>query len=212
MSDLLPTVEHFRSWAAAYPAAERRGEWECGYEDWGTLYEAVLTFVNQRPFPSWSGDELSAVLYAVARDNEIGHLSRKIREHGDGLLLNLTEAGVRVGEADAKWQLAAQLGHAVEDAPRRDQLLQTLAQDGHEYVRRRALESLARTESPATEQVALEAWSRADESQQWARMMALWALHHIRSSRLEPLLAEAERDERPYLSEYAAKVRRGEEG
>ena len=73
-----------------------------------------------------------------------------------------------------------------------------------------SLLTLARLRSPATEQLALEAWSRSDESQQWARMAALWALYRVGSDQLERLLAEAEQDERPSLARYAAKVRTGE--
>jgi hypothetical protein len=210
MPELLTEVERFRSWAATLPPAERGGEWECDYNNWNALYTAVLTFVDARPLTSWSPEELSAVLYAVARDNEMQHLSHEIRERGDDLLLNLAEASLKVGEADAKWQLATELGNVETDVGRREELLRVLARDQQEYVRRRALQSLAHTRSPKTEQLALEAWSRADESQEWARMMALWALHHIRSPRLETLLEEAERDARPYLSEYAAKIRRGD--
>ena len=210
MPELLAEVERFRSWASTYPTDHRRCEWECEYEDWDELHAAVLGFVGRSPFPSWSAEELSAVLYALARDNWAEHLSREIAGRDDDLLLDLAEASLRVGEPDAKWQLAAQLEHARTDAARRDQLLLTLARDEDEYVRRRSFKALARLGSPATEQLALEAWSRPDESQQWARMMALWALHRVGSARLEPLLAEAEREERPYLSEYAAKVRNGD--
>jgi hypothetical protein len=41
-------------------------------------------------------------------------------------------------------------------------------------------------------------------------MMVLWCLHRTGSPHLETLLAEAEQDERPLLSEFAKKVRRGE--
>ena len=68
----------------------------------------------------------------------------------------------------------------------------------------------ARTASPATERLALEAWSRPDESQQWARVNALWALPRLGSPHLEPLLAAAERVDQPHLSAFASKFRRGE--
>lgn len=210
MPELLVEVERFEAWAGAWPAGQRGGAWECGYGDWESLYAAVLGFLDRKPFSSWSEEELSAVLYAIARDNDMEHLSREIAGRGDGLLLDLAEASLRVGEPDARWQLAARLGHATADAARRDQLLLTLARDVNEYVRRRSLEALARLGSPATEQLALEAWSRPDESQQWSRMMALWALHRVGSTQLDRLLAEAELDQIANLSQYAAKVRSGD--
>jgi hypothetical protein len=41
-------------------------------------------------------------------------------------------------------------------------------------------------------------------------MMALYCLHKLGSPRLEPLVAEAERDARQYLRGYAERIRRGE--
>ncbi len=105
MADVLAEVERFRAWAATYPA-ERSGEWECDCENWNGLYAATLAFVDEGPFASWSPGELAAVLYAVARDHEMEHLSREIRDRGDELLINLAEASLRVGEPDARWQLA----------------------------------------------------------------------------------------------------------
>jgi hypothetical protein len=82
-----------------------------------------------------------------------------------------------------------------------------MARDEHEYVRRRALESLAKVGSPAVEELALDAWHRPDEDQEHARMMVLHCLDHIGSLLLEPLLAEAERDGRQYLREFAQGLR-----
>jgi hypothetical protein len=207
MHDLLREVERFRSWAAKYLLTERNAEWEVNYADWDRLYAAVSVFIQERPVNSWSAAEMSAILYVIARDNECESLSD---EFGDDLLLDLTEASLATEEVDAKWQFAAQLCRVKTDIERRERLLQILAQDENEYVRRRALQSLARTESPVTEEYALDAWRRPDESQEWARMNALWALHRIKSPRLAPLWAEAEQDERQHLSEYAARVRNGE--
>jgi hypothetical protein len=99
---LLHEVGRFRVWAAAYPVAERRGEWECGYTEWQSLYLAVLCFVAQHPMASWTDEELSAVLYAIARDNEMEHLAGEIGEHYPILLADLAEAAIRSGEASAK--------------------------------------------------------------------------------------------------------------
>ena len=207
---LLEEIGRFRAWAAAYPIAERSGEWECDYGNWDTLYEAVRAFMEEGPFASWSAEQRSAVLYAVARDNECGNLMYQICERGEELLLALAETSLSTGEPEAKWQFAIALAQVQQDSSRREQLLQKLARDESEYVRRRALQSLALTGSHATEEMALEAWSREDESQEYSRAMALWALHHVHSPRLEQLLDEATRDHRPVLSAYAAKIRRGD--
>lgn len=211
MPDLLTEVARFRGWAADnYPPDQRNGEWECDYEQWGPLHEAVLAFVTARPLSSWSDEELRAVLYAVARDNEIQHLAREIRRRHPDLLVGLARAAVAVGERDDRWQLAEELGHLDRPGGEVEGVLLQLARDEDEYVRRRALGALLRLGSSAVEQLALEAWHRPDPDQEWARMMALACLFKVGSPHLEPLLAEAERDGRPYLSGYAERVRRGQ--
>ena len=90
-----------------------------------------------------------------------------------------------------------------------ERLLLALAGDEDEYVRRRALSSLARLGSAAVEELALAAWSKQDAAQEWARMNVLWSLHRIGSPLLARLLVEAETDERPYLSDYARRLREG---
>lgn len=209
MPELTLEIDRFRLWADAQPVNRRSGEWECNYPDWNPLYEVVLLFVTTHPFHEWSSEELAAVLYAVARDNECQVLAREIR-YDPEMLLSLAKAAADCGEPDAKWQLAedpGQLGHGGREV---EQVLVTLACDADEYVRRRSLRALARLRSPAVEKLAWAEWHRADENQQWARMMVLWCLHRIGSSLLEPLLGEAERDDRPDLCSYAKRVRQGE--
>jgi hypothetical protein len=204
--DLIAEVDRFREWAKAYPPDQRSGEWECGYTFWGSIYDAVLEFTQARAFDSWSAEELEAVLYAIARDNEIEHLSGEIRRRHPDLLLALAREAIRTGERENRWQLAEELGH-VSGAGDAESLLLILARDGDEYVRRRSLKSLARLGSPAVDELALEAWHRADPEQQWARMMVLDCLEMIGSPHLEALLRDAEKDERKYLAEFANGIR-----
>lgn len=207
--DLLTEVGRFRAWADSYPHAVRTSEWECDYDSWPSLYDAVLEFVASRPLESWSADEFQAVLYAIARDNEMQHLAREIRRRRPELILPLAGAAIRIGERDDRWQLAEELGQLGRSGGEAERLLLRLAHDEHEYVRRRALGALARLGSPLVEELALEAWHRPDEDQEWARMMALECLRSVGSPHLEPLLAEAERDAREYLPGFAKGLRRG---
>jgi hypothetical protein len=57
VADLMSEVAQFQDWAAAYPPERRGGEWECDYDQWPNLYDAVLEFVDARPFSSWSAEE-----------------------------------------------------------------------------------------------------------------------------------------------------------
>jgi hypothetical protein len=205
VADLITEVDRFRAWADAYPHAGQYGEWECDYTEWPALYEAVFQFVAGRPFESWSDAEVRAVLYALARDNEMQHLSREFRKRHPELLEPLAREALDVGERDDSWQLAVELGSIGIGG---EQLLLELARDRHEYVRRRALESLARIGSPAVAELALAMWHRPDEDQEHARMMVLHCLELVGSPQLESLLAEAERDARQYLRGFAVEMRR----
>jgi hypothetical protein len=208
MPTLLSKVEKFKAWANSYPHCY--GEWECDYQGWRPLYAAFQSFIRAKDFVTWSTEELSDVLYAIARDNEIEDLAREVTRFDTALLLDLTEAAIKIGERDAKWQLATQLGIAEANNSRSEELLLILAQDQDEYVRRRSLQALTLIGSSSAERLALEAWSRPDEAQQWARMTTLWVLHHIGSRQLEQFLQEAERDPSfSYLIEYAEKIRSG---
>jgi len=207
---MLAEVARFRLWADDYPVDRRTAEWECDYPAWGLLYDATVQFVSARPMAAWSAEELEAVLYTIARDNEMQYLSREIRERRPDTLLSLALAAVERGEPDAKWQLAEELGHLGKARREAERLLLILARDADEYVRRRSLGSLARLDSAAVEELALAEWHREGDNQQWSRMNALWSLQRVGSPRLEALLAEAEQDERSYLSGYAGRVRRGQ--
>jgi hypothetical protein len=201
--DLMTELERFREWAKTFPEDRRNGEWECDYGSWGDIYNAVLEFMADHPFDEWSDQELRTVLYAIARDNDIQHLAREVRRRHPELLLPLSQAAIRVGERDDRWQLAAELGELGRADGEEEKLLLIMARDEHEYVRRICLRSLARLGSAAVEALALEAWHREDPDQEHARMMALDCLSVIGSPRLELLLVEAVKDKRKYLAEFA---------
>ncbi len=203
-------VDRFRQWAEGYPVEQRSGEWECDYEEWGRLYEVVLDFVASQPVDSWTAEQMDAVLYTIARDNEMGNIVSILGERHPAILCLLAVAAVEHGEPGARWQLAVELGKSTPFSADLEALLLKMAGDEDEYVRRRALMVLARFNSQHTEQLALAAWYQAHEHQQWARMAALWSLHRIQSLALEPLRVEAEADPRPYLSDFAQRIRRGE--
>ena len=209
-------IGRFRTWAGSNPSATRSqeqpfyhsdGEWECDYPHWSELYAAVMAHTAANLAEDWSDEQSQAVLYALARDNEDEFLAQEIREQHPARLIALAKIAVVGGEFDARWQLAEQLGHLTGNLVDVEPLLLAFASDEDEYVRRRALRSLARKSSPEVEHLALEAWNRPDEQQEYARMMVLHCLHLINSPHLEPLLAEAELDEGKYLRNSANRIR-----
>ncbi len=210
MGALKTEVNRFREWANTISPEHHSGEWECGYERWADLYDAVLISMADGPPEAWTDEALQDILYAVARDNEDEYLASEIRLRHPATLIALARAVSTGGEADAKWQLAEQLGHLGGSGGEVEQILLILVRDQEEHVRRRALRALTRIGSPEAERLALDAWRRPDEHQKYARIMALTCLHRISSQHLGALLDEADRDERPYLRNCAGRIRRGE--
>ena len=156
---LMLEVARFQDWALGYDQSDGRyeygsGEWECNYDRWSELYDAVLKYAASGSVKAWPDEAMKAVLYAVARDREDQYLAEEIRVRHSATLVALAEAVLTGGEADAKWQLAEELGRLCPASVEVERLLLILARDEHEYVRRRALEALNRIGSSAVEQLA----------------------------------------------------------
>lgn len=106
MVELKSEVARFQQWPSSLLPEHRYGEWECNYDRWSEFYSAVLGFVDAVPFADWKSEEVQAVLFAVARDNETQHLACEIRSRKPETLVALAAASLKIGERDAKWQLA----------------------------------------------------------------------------------------------------------
>jgi HEAT repeat protein len=198
-SRLLDEVQRFRTWAASRPHHE--GAWECDYKAWSELREAVVSFLDAVAPEEWRPATTEALLYAIARDWDIGSLAYELKTRPRHLRAAV-QAAVNSTEADAKWQLARALTDV--DAAAAHPILETLAFDGDEYVSRRALLDLGRIRSPLVEQLADRAWATGHEYQ---RIAAIQALHEIDSPRLNDFLALAEQDGREYLGVNARRIR-----
>lgn len=184
-----------------------RGEWECSYEDWPSLYRAVDDVLNAVPATEWDGETTQLLLYALARDNEDERIAEELATRPEALL-TLAEASLRSAEDQARWQIAAQLSRMNGWPSEAQSLLESLARDEDEYVRRRALMSLGIRGSPSLEDLVDAAWMSGDEYQ---RMAALAAMRDSRSPRLDEYLSRAELDGRAYLVAQAARMRAGQE-
>ncbi|HWE92899.1 MAG TPA: HEAT repeat domain-containing protein [Tepidisphaeraceae bacterium] len=210
-SDVVEAVDRFRQWADSHYPGQPTDYWVFNFDGWDELHAAVMHFVENVAMDRWSDEQMHAVLDAIHYDDEHLYLAREIGERRPDLLIPLAKASMKPGSGyAARWQLADQIGRMRDPSPAREEVLLRFAHDEEEYVRRRAIQSLARIGSAAAGPLVLKAWSEETDAQQWTRMMTLWVLHRIGSPRLEDLLAQAERDQRPHLSEYARKVRRGE--
>ena len=195
---LLDEVQRFRTWAAS---RLQEGVWECDYEAWPELRQAVVSFLDAVAPEEWGPETTAALLYAIAREYDFGSLAYEVKTRPRHLRAAV-QAAVNSTEADAKWQLARALADV--DAAAAHPILETLAYDSDEYVSRRALLDLGRMGSPLVEQLADKAWATGHEYQ---RISALQALHDIDSPRLDDFLALAEQDGRQYLCLNARRIR-----
>lgn len=200
-------VGKFREWAANQ--AGLYGEWESYYEAWPAIYQGVEQFFDASVLKKWTPQETEDLLYILARDNECEVIADELKEKAPEITFHLASESLQSSDWDARWQLAHVLGFLCFDS-QIEPLLLRFADDGNEYVRRRALQSLARVASPHTEMLALREWNRKSENQQWARMMALSCWHHIGSPLLEAHLQEAEVSPFAHLSYLARNLRNGE--
>ena len=133
-------VERFREWAAERhsPSHDSRkdqhgaGEWECDYPEWSSLYAATADVLSSGK--RLSEEEVSLVMYALARDNEDEQVL-DLLVSARYAALTLCQA-VGSAEQDARWQLAVALGR-IGSAEAVERLRDFLA-DEAEYVRKRA--------------------------------------------------------------------------
>lgn len=196
----LSEVTCFKAWAASLPEV-RYGEWECDYEYWPELRAAFELFLQEGASEQWSAEEAAAVLYAVARDNEVEILAKTMARYPRHLVA-AAWAAVQCSDSDAKWQLAGVLATVAPEAAH--PVLEILANDPDEYVRRRALLDLGRLRSPLVDDLVDGAWPSGEEYQ---RIAALHALHDAGSPRLTEFLERAEADGRQYVVENARQLR-----
>ena len=197
-------IAAFKAWAETVPVDRRFGEWESDYPHWTEIHGAFRTLVATIDVAQWPDELINTALYAIARDNEVWVLARDLPRMA---LSFVTERALVESEPDARWQLAVELGRT--HLPDSEELLLRLVKDDDEYVRRRALQSLARIGSNAVSELALHEWTHAPDDMPWTRMNALWALHHVGSPAYAAKLDEARTSPNEHLATYAEKLGSG---
>ena len=136
----------------------------------------------------------------IARDNEVGLLADEVPA---ARLVSLAQSALESKERDAKWQLVIRL-KKLQWKTEIEQLLLAFVKDVDEYVRRRALLTLADCKSEHTERLAEIAWQSGDEYQ---RIAALHALYKVGSGLLPGYLQLADTDGRQFVVMRARDIR-----
>lgn len=160
---LFDEIARFKKWAGQYPQAsvaedDRGREWECDYTAWTAIWSSFSDFINNTDPGRWSKEQIEALLYIIARDNDTESLAG-IAATNPKTLISLATKAVTDGPPDAKWQLAVQL-ETLPDKQLAEKLLEQFVQDKEEYVSRRALMCLAAIHSTQTEHYCKLAWEK----------------------------------------------------
>lgn len=170
---LAEALKRFRFWAAEGHEGTS-GEWECDYESWDEIYEAFARAIAHHP-PQASVED---ILYALARDNEIGELKWQLTRQ-PGLLLSLVPAALASPESYARWQIAISLGEM--GSPEALDQLRRFLDDQTELVRRLSLLAYAPQRPQEAEPIA---WDWISSPEPYSRLAALHILRDTKSSRL----------------------------
>lgn len=183
------------------------GEWECEYNDWGTIYSEFENIIKNSTPEQYTKEELMKLIYILARDNEDEFLADIIVENQMWLIC-LCEYSFLSDENDARWQLAVRAKYIQDKAISR-QLLERYVNDSDEYVNRRALMELAEVLPDKVEYYSCIFWDRDiyGDLSEYQRMAVLEALKKINSELLSKYLEEAQKDGRKYLVSFASKIK-----
>jgi hypothetical protein len=203
-------INKFDKWAQTQSDItqdDRGGEWECGYDSWDDIYQAFANYLKTSDPTQWTSKEKELLLYIIARDNEMEHLSSILDEQA---LVTLTREAIINGHRDDKWQLAVQLNR-LTDKHLATTLMDSLVNDEDEYVNRRALMGLAELQSDRVEGYAEVFWSRNKygDMDEYQKMAVLHALSVTKSKNLEDYIRKAKEDGREHLVNLATKIEDG---
>lgn len=209
MYQIFKEIDLFDTWAKSIsdiPQENRYGEWECNYDNWTNIYIAFEDFLQKTEPQKWNRKEIEKLLYIIARDNEMESLAEIVSEHEDALII-LTKNSIIIGESDTKWQLCIQL-NKLRNKDLAISLLEQFIEDDEEYVNRRALMELAKTNSKNIERYCKLFWDRNkyQDDTEYQRIAVLHSLYTTKSPMLKEYLKLAKEDGRKYLVDNANRI------
>lgn len=197
---LFAEIKKFEKWFESSDLTEtdKEGAWDY-YPEWRDIDPPFEDFIFQTDPGTWTDEEKKIILYLISLDNECERLVETLSdcEHA---LITLTEASIRYGSPNDKWQLAIRL-HKLTDKNLALAFLEKLVNDEDEYVNRRSLMELARLNSPLTEYYCEKFWhkDKYKEMEEYQRMAVLHALKNVHSTLLPKYLDLAKQDGRENL-------------
>lgn len=201
-------VQAFKKWAEInYPDITEdndSGEW-CFGREFDEMHSAAVEMIRSCPVSAASEENISDLLYAVARDSESEIIADVLDDH-DGWFALLCGKCLSYPYTNAKWQFAKRLkdhsGGELKD------LIYDFLSAGDEYTERMALDSLAYICPGQAERYALRFWDRnIYEHDEYQKITVLHVLYQTGSGHLEEYLTKAESSDSVYLKKNAEAIR-----
>lgn len=181
------------------------GEWVFG-DEFNDMKKAYLGVIKNIPYTHAADLLLDELLYAIARDNECSSLISETL-HYPGWFALLCQSSIQTNYINAKWQFAEYLRDYRGEKNIKDLIFHFLAAE-NEYTERMALQSLPEIYPEQVEKYAVHFWNRQKyDADEYQKMMALYALHRVKSPLLEHYLIEAEKTDYKYLINYTHEIR-----
>ena len=199
-------VEKFKKYQKRYypyiTEENDNGEWEIGIKLWDEMNSAYLTVIEIYEADCAVKSLTDDMLYVIARDSECSHLLCETLNYAKWFEL-LCRRSIETGYYNAKWQFAEKLGNYKEESDVTE-LLFSFIESGDEYTERMALQSLCVHFPERVEQYAIKFWNRKIYNEdEYQKIMALYALHEIKSPLLKEYIAKSYQMDYIYLKEWA---------
>ena len=199
-------VEKFKGYQKKYyphiTEETDNGEWEIGADYWKEMNTAYLNIVEKYSAECATENLLNDMLYVIARDSECSDLLEETLDYPEWFEI-LCRNSINTNYYNAKWQFAEQLGSYEGDSDIKE-LLFYFIESGEEYIERMALKSLCRHFPERVEEYALKFWNRnIYRDDEYQKIMALYALHEVKSPLLKEYIARAYETEYTYLKGWA---------
>ncbi len=142
------------------------------------------------------------MLYIIARDSECSHLLKATLKYPKWFE-KLCSYSISTCYYNVRWQFAEQLGSYQGDSEIK-KLLFHFIESGDEYTERMALRSMCEHYPEYAEEYAVKFWNRnIYEQDEYQKIMALYALHRIKSPLLGTYIERSCETDYRYLREWA---------
>lgn len=173
------------------------------------MIDLAIEYIREIKFYDSSDEDIDAIFYCIARDNEAEVLADYLSEQYEWFS-KLAKACIKTNYTTAKWQLAKRLPKYKNDDKIANMIYDYIKIDD-EYTQRMSLFSLAEIYPDTAEKYAIDFWERDKYkenpySEEYQKIMVLHVLEKIESNKLSYYIKEAKKSDYVYLKENAEEI------